>query len=1170
MGVSFEVLAPSAERGSRIDLELQKARATTTFGRVRIALSSLHGARPGVMREVDAPRDRALDDRLAALGDTLIAVTDGAFVRVLRVARAVEGASVGIVSEYVEGVTGLAPDDPSQRVRAVRAAGLSLFDALGRLHSEHGLVHGAVKPTNVLLGARGRDGGTLPVRVFDLGVGAMASAITGSFSGDATASSLERAFEPAARVAPLVGETLCTASTWGCPGYVPIGHFAASEAPSAGTDLFGALATLWELLVGAPYVVLAQVPNDLPWAARAVRLALSADAALDALLDDPTRRDRLHAALAGALRGAHPGALGNWVDFFDVALARGARDPSALVGSSLRADLAALPDPYATAGTLPLLSEGEAEEVSLPSVVALEPGREYRAEVVLDYFSGGDAEAQVRTLRFRHVSMLGEGAMGSVHRVEILRSGEAPLPAALKLAVDDSVHNRDALLREAHVLRAQRLDGMTQFLALVELPGGALALMMSYQPGVPLDALLAQRRLQPAEAIALGRRLLGTLVALHADASPDDPAEVVHGDIKPGNVIVPLDAHERPEFGAAVLIDFGVSRLRLRIAAPPSTTTEGVSQVLGGTVGYMPVGHLQGGATPGSDVFAVAVVLYESLTGRMPWTVESAERFSPFGLAFATEKLMRDRPHTPLSLRDVPLWRRHHGWNRFFRSALAHADAERIPSAREALTALELVRRDLTFPALVALALLVAGAAGAWWFNTAYCPSGQTRCDGACAVLAEDEANCGACGVACAAGTQCTSGRCVTSCSAGLTDCAGVCRDLTTDTRHCGACGRACAAGQVCSEGRCAVSCAAGFALCGSQCRDTRTDRAHCGACNHACAAGQVCARGACVASCAQGFTACGGVCRDLLTDRAHCGGCGRSCESGRVCDGGRCVTSCASGLTDCAGSCRDARTDRAHCGACNRACGAGENCVAGQCRQECPPGLSICGGRCRDTAVDGSHCGGCNNGCGAGQRCELGRCALTCAEGFTACGGVCRDLRSDGLHCGACGRSCAAGERCEGGACAVTCARGFAVCDGACRELARDEDHCGACERRCDRGQTCDDGRCTTYCGVGLVLCEGRCRDTTVDESNCGACGRSCGRSEICASGTCRTVARAPVIQVPPTGIVQPGDPVGVPVPPPPTPVPSPAPTPAPAPAPGRLPSSLDLSGGAVGTPVR
>ncbi|MFO0652668.1 MAG: MXAN_6577-like cysteine-rich protein [Polyangiales bacterium] len=1019
MGALFEVLAPTNQRGTRFDLGLQRLRASTAVGRVRLAIPTISGGHAGVVREVEAPRDKLLDDRLAALGDQLVGVDIRAFVRLERIVRAVEGDAIGIISEYVEGRPGVAPQEPAARARAVRAAGATLLDALSSLSTKHGLAHGAIKPSNLLLGALGPSERPLPVRVFDLGVGAVARVITEYLAGDVKPSSLDGAFAPAEGVARLGGALLCTATTWGVPGYVPIGHFATAAPPTRGTDLFGALVSLWELLTGATLLALRATSDDAPWATRATRLALSADAALMAFVENPARRDGLRAALVAAMPGAHAGALGNWVDLFDASLARGASDPASLDADTLRTALSSLPDPHATATTLPVVTieEPEDDDAQLPAVITLEPGREYRAEVVLDYFSGeSDAGDRARTLRFRHVSMLGEGAMGSVHRVEIVRSGEAPLSAALKLAVDDSVHNRDALLREAHVLRAQRLDGMAQFLALVELPGRSLALLMSFQPGKALDKVLATRRLSSAEAMALGRRLLGTLVALHADVSPDDMTEVVHGDIKPGNVIVPMDAHDRPDFGAAVFIDFGVSRLRLRIATPPSTTSErGSSQVLGGTTGYMPLGHLQKGATPASDVFAVASVLYESLTGRMPWTVEGAERFSPFGLAFATEKLMRERDASPVSWREVPPWRRNLGWNAFFKKVLAHADPDRIPAAREALVALEGVRRDVSFPAAVALVALAAGALGTYWFNTAYCPQGQVRCDGACADLSHSEIHCGACGRRCAAGERCELGVCTLTCADGLSRCAGVCRDMQTDRANCGACGHACAAGEVCAAGRCAVSCGAGLTECNHVCRDTRTDRLACGRCGHACDAGQVCVRGACTVSCGAGLENCNGTCRDTRTDRLNCGGCGRVCEAGRVCSVSHCVTSCTEGLTDCAGSCRDTQIDRANCGACNRACAAGENCVAGRCRQECPPGLAICDGRCRDPMTDLAHCGACGRGCAAGERCEGGRCAVTCASGLSLCEGRCRDLARDEDHCGSCGVSLRTGAALRG-----------------------------------------------------------------------------------------------------------------------------------------------------------
>jgi serine/threonine protein kinase len=1113
MGAIYEVLAPSTERGTRLDLTLQRMRNPTTVGRVHLSLPSGSLSKPGVMREVDVPRDEALDRALGLVGDTFYAYNDPVFVSLLRVVRSVEGSSVGVVCEYTEGTTGRVPGERSARVRAVKTAGLSLIDSLARLSSNPARVHGGIKPSNLLFGARSSDGTGIPVCVFDLGMGAIARTLVERAARDTPGGSLEAAFVPAMGFEQLTGSVLTTATTWGSPGYVPIGHFAEATLPTHATDLFGTLVSLWEMLSGTPLISLPNLDASLPSSTRSARLTLASDAAWSAFVSDTTRRDRLRASLTHALGNVHPGAVGNWVDCFDDWITRGASDPSVLNSSSIRRDLELLPDPNAISSTLQVSAE-DAPDIDFPSVITLSAGKEYRAEVVLDYFSVEEgADVKARTLRFRHISMLGEGAMGSVHRVEVIRTGDTSLPAALKLAVDDSVHNREALLREAHVLRAQRLDGMTQFLALLELPGGSLALLMSYQPGAPLDSIIQQRRITAAEALILGKRLLGTLVALHADATPDDPAEVVHGDIKPGNIIVPIDAHNRPDFAAAVLIDFGVSRLRLRIAVAPSTTTDATTnQVLGGTTGYMPQGHLTRGATPSSDVFAVSVVLYEALTGRMPWRVESAEKFSPFGLAFATEKIMKERDASHVSWREVPPWRRRRGWDTFFQKSLGHGDPDRIPAAREALTLLDGIRRDYSFVLVACAVLAVFGLAGARWFQTSYCPQSQIRCDGVCTDISHSEVHCGACGHSCVSGEVCRNSACITSCSDGLTECDRVCRDLQSDLSNCGACGQHCASGQVCSSGSCAASCSAGLTLCSSTCRDTRTDRAHCGRCDARCSAGQICTGGRCVTSCQTGSTLCGGVCRDIRTDRAHCGGCDRSCDAGRVCEGGRCVTSCTSGFTDCAGSCRDTATDRANCGACSRACGAGENCVRGVCRQECPPNLSLCGGRCRDTAVDSNHCGACGQGCAPGERCSDNRCTLSCPSGTSPCGSSCRDTSTDRAHCGACGNECSTGQICERGHCGLVCPNGQVVCGATCTDPGRDEDHCGSCERRCDRGQICESGRCTSSCGAGLTACGDRCRDIDTDEAACGACGRACGHGEACVNSTCRPLARAVV----------------------------------------------------------
>jgi tRNA A-37 threonylcarbamoyl transferase component Bud32 len=123
-------------------------------------------------------------------------------------------------------------------------------------------------------------------------------------------------------------------------------------------------------------------------------------------------------------------------------------------------------------------------------------------------------------------------------------------------------------------------------------------LVMEYLPSRSLAALIAEHGpLEPAEAAWVGAQVADALGAVHE-------AGIVHGDIKPGNVLITDD-------GVAKITDFGVSR------ATWDTTATGGGTVAG-TPGYFAPEVARGGdPTPASDVFSLGATLYAAVENEL-------------------------------------------------------------------------------------------------------------------------------------------------------------------------------------------------------------------------------------------------------------------------------------------------------------------------------------------------------------------------------------------------------------------------------------------------------------------------------------------------------------------------------------------------------------------------
>ncbi|MGQ9482179.1 Stk1 family PASTA domain-containing Ser/Thr kinase [Chloroflexus sp.] len=253
--------------------------------------------------------------------------------------------------------------------------------------------------------------------------------------------------------------------------------------------------------------------------------------------------------------------------------------------------------------------------------------------------------------RYQIEQLLGEGGMARVYLGRDLRLNR---PVAIKIPHPHLMTDPDFMARFRHEAHAAAMVSHPNLVDVYDVgqAGDRHYIVMEYVAGTTLKQLINReapfaipRAVRIAEQIARG---------LHAAHR----AGLIHRDIKPQNIIVTDDGQVR-------ITDFGVAKSRLSTAM----TETGVTL---GTVDYIAPEQAQGrAATPQSDIYALGVVLYEMLTGRLPFTGDNAVAVAMKHISEPPPPPRRYNPQIPAALEAIIL------------RALAKDPAQRQQSALE-------------------------------------------------------------------------------------------------------------------------------------------------------------------------------------------------------------------------------------------------------------------------------------------------------------------------------------------------------------------------------------------------------------------------------------------------------------------------------------------------------
>jgi serine/threonine protein kinase len=254
-------------------------------------------------------------------------------------------------------------------------------------------------------------------------------------------------------------------------------------------------------------------------------------------------------------------------------------------------------------------------------------------------------EGDILDGKYRVERVLGIGGMGVVVAARHLQLDQR---VALKFVLPTAMESTEAVERFAREARAAvrlRSEHVARVLDVGTLPGGAPYMVMEYLDGRDLAEVIEQRGPLPAaDAAYFVMQACEAIAEAHA-------LGIVHRDLKPRNLFVTTRIDGQP---LVKVLDFGISKAT---AAPGSAGDLSLTRTTSimGSPNYMSPEQLRSSklVDARTDVWALGIILYEALTGRVPFEAETVTQLCAMVLQDAPRPLEEQRADLPPGLSAV-------------------------------------------------------------------------------------------------------------------------------------------------------------------------------------------------------------------------------------------------------------------------------------------------------------------------------------------------------------------------------------------------------------------------------------------------------------------------------------------------------------------------------------